>query len=109
MPETSYYGTRPIISLTADDDVPADKKHAGSVDAATKNTGGEAPLDITSDNGIAEVQIPERSYLDSIKLWGSDAINPHVSYRKAFLRPFVLCTYPTVMWASLVYGMSLSE
>lgn len=30
-----------------------------------------------------------------------------MSLRSAFLRPFILVTYPTVLWACLVYGASL--
>lgn len=33
--------------------------------------------------------------------------DPSVSLAKTFLRPFILLTYPTVMWASFVYGLSL--
>jgi MFS family permease len=32
----------------------------------------------------------------------------NVSLRRAFLRPFVLLAYPTVVWSCLVYGMALS-
>ncbi|KAH6695333.1 major facilitator superfamily domain-containing protein [Plectosphaerella plurivora] len=108
MPETVYYGSRPVISLTSEAEVSSEKKGDESIDADTKVTNADAALDAKSEIGTTEVQIPQKSYLDSIKLWSKDAINPHVSYRKAFLRPFVLCTYPTVMWASLVYGMSLT-
>ncbi|KAM0207771.1 hypothetical protein ACHAPA_011661 [Fusarium lateritium] len=33
--------------------------------------------------------------------------DPEVSLFKVFLRPFALVCYPTVLWASLIYGVSL--
>ncbi|KAF4333209.1 major facilitator superfamily domain protein [Fusarium beomiforme] len=33
--------------------------------------------------------------------------DPQVSLLKVFLRPFALACYPTVLWASLIYGVSL--
>lgn len=51
--------------------------------------------------------IPEKSaWRDLMISWGTP--DPNVSLAKAFLRPFVLFTYPAVMWAAVVYGLSLS-
>ena len=108
MPETVYYGERPVIALGA---ATSTKEEPSSAEATAPEEGEKTQPALSSQpsNDATEVQVAEKTYLQSLKIWSKDAVNPAVSYRKAFLRPFVLCTYPTVLWASLVYGMSLSK
>ncbi|KAH8900550.1 MFS general substrate transporter [Thozetella sp. PMI_491] len=80
MPETAYYGPRPSITSTS---------------------GSSRSISI-------EDKILPVTYIQSLKLWSKVSSNPNVSLRKVFLRPFVLCAYPTVLWACLVYGMALT-
>lgn len=94
MPETKFDGARPVI-------VP-----------------GVNPLDPLRHRGtsIAEtLEGPERRQLASLKrgsflrdLSYCSVIDRQVSLWKVFVRPLVLALYPTILWSSLVYGMSLS-
>jgi hypothetical protein len=43
--------------------------------------------------------------ISQLSLWPKP--DPEVDLIKVFLRPFALICYPTVVWASLVYGVSL--
>lgn len=101
MPETAFYGPRLsthvngiAVPSRANFDSIGEKK----VQGAETVTGSDTEASITS--------VPKLGYLQSLKPWS--VVNPHVSLRKTFLRPWVLLAYPTVLWASLVYGMALA-
>ncbi|KAF5569557.1 major facilitator superfamily domain-containing protein [Fusarium pseudoanthophilum] len=48
---------------------------------------------------------PKESYLKELLPFRKG--DPQVSLLKVFLRPFALMCYPTVLWASMIYGVSL--
>ncbi|CAK7221316.1 hypothetical protein SBRCBS47491_004486 [Sporothrix bragantina] len=98
MPETKFTGPRPdphALHQGQDSGEKAD-------DECVERVGDATPDNIES----ASAAPAKHSYLRTLKPWGKS--DPNISFRKAFLRPFVLLTFPTVVWASLVYGFSLS-
>ncbi|KAB5545739.1 major facilitator superfamily domain-containing protein [Coniochaeta sp. 2T2.1] len=98
MPETKYRGNRPENIWNADEvDEIAEKSFAQTVEDTAKSDSASVEA--------APVEVPKHSYLSELRFWGKS--DPDVNLRKVFLRPFVLVTYPTVIWACFVYGMSL--
>lgn len=91
MPETKYTGPRPTTISYGTEEVVIVHQH----DEARRDS-------LVCING----RIRKKSVWRDLAFWSEP--DPHVSLYKAFLRPFILFTYPTVMWASVVYGMSLS-
>ncbi|KIX08806.1 uncharacterized protein Z518_03463 [Rhinocladiella mackenziei CBS 650.93] len=90
MPETRFLGSRPSI-LT---DV-------------TESSGvkeGAYHLEVHEDE--EHLAPKKRTFVQALAFWGQG--DPEVSLWRAFLRPFVLLAYPTVVWACFIYGMALS-
>jgi MFS family permease len=87
MPETRFLGYRPNVNVV---DTFEDEKSSA--------------VHVEHDGSMAEV--PKQSYIQSLKPWGKN--DPSVNIWHAFLRPFVLLAYPTVLWSCAVYGMALS-
>lgn len=65
----------------------------------------EVSVDNVESSPAGSSHTPKRSFARDLALWSKP--DPNVSLLKTFLRPFVLVTYPIVLWACLVYGMSL--
>lgn len=91
MPETKYTGPRPLTISHEAEQVIIVHQH----DEARRDS-------LVCIDG----HIRKKSAWRDLVFWTDP--DPNVSLFKAFLRPFVLFTYPTVMWASVVYGFSLS-
>lgn len=91
MPETKYTGPRPAFLSYEAEEVVVVHQH----DEARRDS-------LVCVHG----RIKPRSAWSDLVVWRE--ADPHVSLGKAFVRPFLLVTYPTVLWASVVYGMSLS-
>ena len=89
MPETKY--TQPRPSIYASEQLP-------------EKDGKDAMMNVQSTESPESV--PKKTYLQELKPWGTSDAN--VSFVKTLLRPFVLYTYPTVLWACFVYGLALS-
>jgi MFS family permease len=102
MPETMFNGPRPVIvpviaEETNETHESEDKLSCEHIEGITSmNT---APVELESSNK------KKRSYANELFQFG---INRHVSFWQVFKRPFILMAYPTVVWSSLIYGMSLS-
>lgn len=92
MPETKYTGTRPSIIPALKED---EKDVMPSPDVKDRC---ERAMSVES-------QIKKKSLFQEMAFWSKP--DPTVSLHKAFLRPFILLTYPTVVWASFIYGLSL--
>lgn len=92
MPETKYTGARPKI-------VPQ------SVDFEKVGSAEHDEKDLRQSVVTVEGQVKKKNVFQEMAFWSKP--DPTVSLRKAFLRPFILLTYPTVMWASFIYGLSL--
>lgn len=106
MPETRYLGTRPVIRLTDDGNITVKHQEKPTVEAVENNA--EKPSDYKKDSTEQAVPAdtePKRSFVRNLALWETPDRN--TSLRKDFLRPFVLLSYPTVLWACLIYGASL--
>jgi hypothetical protein len=91
MPETMYHGDRPVINLVHTD--------------TEKPTENFEHIDNPSNRSVPPVTAKKRSFLQDLLYFHS---NKGTSLWKVFKRPFILMAYPTVLWSSLVYGMSLS-
>lgn len=95
MPETKFTGTRP--SILPDLGIAEEKAKETRIEDASAMT-GEAVGNAAN--------VPHRR-----SFWGELALfhkpDTHESFTKVFMRPFVLLTYPTILWACFVYGMSL--
>lgn len=97
MPETKYTGPRPIVhvndTLAADDEEKPETEYISNFD--DKHATEAHPQQIGEN----------KSYISSLKFWSKG--DPNISLRKAFLAPFVLLAYPTVVWSCIVYGFAL--
>jgi MFS family permease len=89
MPETKYTSPRPEILRT------------NEVYELSEKT----PPSHVEEKG-EEVQTTKTSTVRQLKPWGTSDAN--VNLLKVFLRPFVLVSYPTVLWGCLIYGLALS-
>jgi hypothetical protein len=87
MPETAFYGARAstqIIGIEPAQAIQEDVKTGNpekTPEAKTEMTSG-------SDTEASIIAVPKLSYLQTLKPWG--VINPYVSLKKSFLRPWVL-------------------
>jgi hypothetical protein len=77
MPETKFRGDRP--SILRNTLVPTFEK-TGGIHVEVSEEGAEPK---------------KRTYFQELKLWGQ--FDPEVSFVRAFLRPFILLAYPTVL------------
>ena len=102
MPETKFTGRRPAILGPDVDDGQGEWAHSDSPEKA-KSDHQEEPVGSVSRNEAES--IPKKSYLSSLAFCAG--VDHTVSLPKTFLRPFVLMTYPTVLWSSIVYGLSI--
>lgn len=102
MPETMFNGPRPVIVPVIAEETnevheSEDKLSCEHIEGVTSmNT---TPVELESSNR------KKRSYANELFQFG---MNHHVSFWQVFKRPFILMAYPTVVWSSLIYGMSLS-
>ncbi|KAJ5690485.1 hypothetical protein N7462_004877 [Penicillium macrosclerotiorum] len=92
MPETKFTGPRPHIFPPSDQT-------------------GEQPTSKSDTN--TKVSTKEQSGTNSKKTWSEELKfwsrgDPNVNLLHAFLRPFVLFAYPTVVWSCFIYGLALS-
>ena len=92
MPETKYTGHRPNILGDASEQTMSEKKLSSSSHIEISDT----------EKG----ELKKRSFVQQLALWGSP--DPTVSLTRAFMRPFILLAYPTVLWSCLIYGLALS-
>ena len=99
MPETAYYICRPQIGS-----IPIGTVTEGRRPASEKDEGQTLPLPPSpnkteqatrsvsrtsgSEAGVAEA-LP-KSYLETLKFWSRDSVNPDIRLKVAFLRPLVL-------------------
>jgi MFS family permease len=91
MPESMYHGDRPVINPVRTD--------------TEKPTENFEHIDNPSNGSVPPVTAKKRSFLQDLLYFHA---NKDMSLWKVFKRPFILMAYPTVLWSSLVYGMSLS-
>ena len=101
MPETKFTGPRPMILPPEADDGRVTQTHTTSSEKATSDHFEES----ISAHTMEEVTIPKKSYFSSLAFCAG--VDHTVNLRKTFLRPFVLMSYPTVLWSSTIYGLSL--
>lgn len=95
MPETLYLGTRPSIVPPAGD---GERSHGSKAEGVPQ---------LSADHNAAITRsLPARRHCSQLALWSRP--DAQASFRRAFWRPFVLMAYPTVLWSSCLYGLSLS-
>ncbi|KAE9962427.1 hypothetical protein BLS_000337 [Venturia inaequalis] len=102
MPETKFTGSRTTISLPLADAFESDVK-GDLVEGIEMVPSSKTSSDIIEPN--ASPTVPAKTYVESLAFWGKG--DPNISLRKAFLAPFILIAYPTVLWSCLVYGLAL--
>ncbi|KAH7166076.1 major facilitator superfamily domain-containing protein [Dactylonectria macrodidyma] len=102
MPETKYTRPRPQPFLAGNEADNDEKAKVERIERFGDNVNSDACGESVES---APQGVPKRGFVRSLALW--EKPDPNVSLRNAFLRPFVLVTYPTVLWACLVYGVSL--
>lgn len=99
MPETKFTGIRPQImgeQIT---------NHPEEVQPDVKTEVGQIEISSDVNDSAPEFNVQQKSYWKSLAF--CPEVDHNVSLKKTFLRPFVLMTYPTVIWSSLIYGLSL--
>ncbi|QDS67734.1 hypothetical protein FKW77_005937 [Venturia effusa] len=102
MPETKFSGPRTTISNPVADK--AESQGNGSlVNSIEMVPSSKASSDLVGTS--APPLIPAKTYAQDLALWSKE--DPDISLGKAFLAPFVLVAYPTVLWSCLVYGLAL--
>lgn len=92
MPETKYKGQRPSIFEASSAQTTSEQKSSSS-----------SHIEISNEDGR---ECKERTFIQQLAFWGSP--DPTVSLIRAFIRPFILLAYPTVLWSCLIYGLALS-
>jgi MFS family permease len=95
MPETMFEGHRPVIVVVQNQ---GSKQEEGGK-SSSKHIETEEPVSEES------LTVMKRTYMQDLF---SVTVNRDVNLWALFKRPFILMAYPTVLWSSLVYGMSLS-
>lgn len=89
MPETKFTGPRPHI-LPETGEEKSDKSQTKTQVSSTEDL----------------VSPPKKTWTEELKFWSKG--DPNVNLWHAFLRPFVLLAYPTVVWSCFIYGLALS-
>ncbi|KAG9234662.1 major facilitator superfamily domain-containing protein [Amylocarpus encephaloides] len=102
MPETKFLGKRPQILPPGVSEETLEKSETQYIENAISDGCGTG--DETGDTDLHSV-IPKRSYLQNLSIFSHP--DPTINLRKTFFRPFVLMAYPTVIWSSVIYGLSL--
>ncbi|KAJ5548470.1 hypothetical protein N7513_005704 [Penicillium frequentans] len=99
MPETIFEGHRPIIVPVSS----YDSKEESKQKEAEKHSSEH----IETEERVSEesLTVTKRTYMQDLFRFTA---NKDVSLWALFKRPFILMAYPTVLWSSLIYGMSLS-
>lgn len=101
MPETKFNGPRITVSIPIEKlDVDGKSMVIENIEKIkTKNQNSNI------DEDTAQPPIPAKTYAQDLAFWGKNDAN--ISLRKAFLAPFILVAYPTVLWSCLIYGLAL--
>jgi MFS family permease len=95
MPETMFGGHRPVIGSVQSQD----SKHEEGINSSSQHV--EAAEQVSGES-LAAMKRPYWQDLFQI------TVNREINLWIVFKRPIILMAYPTVLWSSLVYGMSLS-
>lgn len=102
MPETMFTGHRPQnVSMIAEE--------TNQINQSQSKLSCEHVESATETNTVTQQQesltTKKRSYTSELFQVG---INRDLSFWQICRRPFILMAYPTVVWSSIIYGMSLS-
>jgi MFS family permease len=102
MPETAFTGPRPnIVPIIAEETNVINNSEGKLSYEHVEGASSNPTAQLESQSSALE----RRPYLSELF---RISINHEVSLGSVFRRPFVLMIYPTVLWSSLAYGMSLS-
>lgn len=102
MPETKFTGSRITVSLPVADTLETDSK-SEFVESIEMVPSSKTSSDLVDHP--SPPLVPAKTYAQDLAFWGKG--DPEISLRKAFLAPFVLVAYPTVLWSCLIYGLAL--
>ncbi|RMD41669.1 hypothetical protein DV735_g3431, partial [Chaetothyriales sp. CBS 134920] len=102
-------GTPPEASASPDDPEPPPPVHPNGPPAPAPAAGpdenpsqGTVPIQPYTTTLLAS---PPKTYLETLKPWNGRL--SQVNWLKVAARPFILITYPGVLWSSLVYSLSI--
>lgn len=103
MPETKFTGYRHVlVAVENDPSIRDDLKPIGS--EHRENVAIDLRDDIIEQERSRSPK--KKTLVQDLAYYSTTESQP--SLFKIFLRPFVLMAFPTVLWASVLYGMSLS-
>lgn len=108
MPETRFLGARPIVSQIPISHAAAEHPPGKEQDEMVEDVDKPKPYaqgHLSSQSAPTQEEKAKRSFARNLALW--EAPDEDSSLLKDFLRPFVLLTYPTVLWTCFIYGASL--
>ncbi|KAL3490085.1 major facilitator superfamily domain-containing protein [Aspergillus germanicus] len=103
MPETKFTSPRPVIRPRENNPAAGDEANQKS-SSEHRETIEDAPTVDLEETEVSSVR--KTSFIQQLAPYS--VVDHNVSLWTVFTRPFILMAYPTVVWASLVYGMSLS-
>ncbi|OKL60813.1 hypothetical protein UA08_03913 [Talaromyces atroroseus] len=104
MPETAFTGPRPkIVPLIIAEETNTANDSSGKL--SSEHVEGVPPHIPTAELESRLSGVKKKGYMSGLF---QISINHDVSLWNVFQRSFILMIYPTVLWASLTYGMSLS-
>lgn len=98
MPETKFTGARPTILPAPSEQDLGKSESAEHIEKAHGTRGATITIE-------APETASKESYMRSLAFWSRG--DPNVSLLQAFLRPFVLLAFPTVVWSCIIYGLAL--
>lgn len=103
MPETKFTGYRPVLVALDDDSAIRDDQKPGGSDHR-ENVATVLREDIIEEDRSRSLK--KKTFVQELAYCSTT--ESQLNLFKIFLRPFVLMAFPTVLWASALYGMSLS-
>jgi MFS family permease len=103
MPETKFTGLRPVIRPRGNTPGACDEANQKSL-SEHRETIEDAPGVKLAETDVSSAR--KKTFIQELAPY--TVVDHNVSLWAVFTRPFILMAYPTVIWASLVYGMSLS-
>lgn len=62
--------------------------------------------DVNEDNSSVDYSIKKRKYWQRLRLFELEYNDPR-SWLTIFLRPLVMCTFPSIIWGGIVYGAQM--
>jgi hypothetical protein len=72
----------------------------------TQFRGPRSTISTIAENGIVQAHVAKKTWKQELRVF--NGVNHDIRFWRAFSRPFVLLGYPTILFASVMWGMALS-